>query len=208
MNFLAIDTGGKYLSVAAFRDGQRYLRFQPDLALQHSIRLMDEIDLALKEASLRPNDCDFFAVVVGPGSFTGIRIGISTVKGLCLACDKPALALTSFDALAYTASCLQNAKPRLALVDAGHGCFYTCAYDKAGNVVRAPAFSNMEETQRLIGEGFVPIAAEPLALQGAEVVSPCSGLLEAALRKAEETRSPSLLSAMYLRKSSAEENRK
>lgn len=208
MNFLAIDTSGKYLSVAAFKNGQSFLRFQPDLALQHSIRLMDEIDLVLNEASLRPSDCDFFAAVIGPGSFTGIRIGIATVKGLCLALEKPALALTSFDAFAYTASCRQGAKPCLALVDAGHDCFYTCAYSETGEIVRAPAFSSLEETKKMISEGFLPIAAEKIAIEDTKIVSPCGGLLEAAKRKAGEISAPSRLRALYLRKSSAEEKRK
>ena len=46
-------------------------------------------------------DCDFFAAVVGAGSFTGIRIGISAVKGFCAATGKPALPITSFDVAAY-----------------------------------------------------------------------------------------------------------
>ena len=100
MKFLAIDTSGRALNVVAVNGERRVLECRDDCAMRHSVLLMDVIDGALAKARLTPHECDFFACVVGPGSFTGIRIGISTVKGLCLACDRPALALTSFDTLA------------------------------------------------------------------------------------------------------------
>lgn len=101
MKFLAIDTSGKQLNVVAVNGERQIVSRRGDCAMQHSVLLMDEIDEALKAARLSPADCDFFACVAGPGSFTGIRIGIATVKGLCLACQKPALPLTSFDTIAY-----------------------------------------------------------------------------------------------------------
>ena len=90
-----------------------------DCAMQHSVCLLPEIDGALKEAGLALEDCDFFACAVGPGSFTGIRIGISTVKGLAFALGKPTLGVTSLRAIAYA-----EEGCRAALVDAGHGNVY------------------------------------------------------------------------------------
>lgn len=203
MNFLAIDTSGKYLSVVAYAQGHIERRFLPDCALKHSILLMDEIDCALSRVHMSPRDCDFFAAVIGPGSFTGIRIGISTVKGLCLACGKPALKVTSFDALAYT----EGNMPLLALVDAGHGSYYACGYDEKKNVVAAEAFLPQKEVDVLVNSGFKPVATEPL-FAGCEALDPCEGLVRAVLAKSEELVSPAALSALYLRKSSAEENRK
>lgn len=203
MNFLAIDTGGKYLSVVSCRNGETFCSYQPNCFAKHSVVLMDEIKRALSRAELRPEDCDFFAVVVGPGSFTGIRIGVSTVKGLCFACDKPALALTSFDCLAYA----EKSEPLLALVDAGHGYYYACAYDQDKTVAAPPAYCSKEETEAIIGRGFTPIAADRL-FEGCAVVDPCKGLTEAVKAKHGELVSASGLAAVYLRKSSAEENRK
>ncbi len=201
LNFLAIDTSGKYLSVVAYREGETERVFLPSCAMKHSVVLMDEVENVLSRANLRPENCDFYAAVVGPGSFTGIRIGISTVKGLCFACEKPALGITSFDCLAYAEN-----KRVLALVDAGHGCFYACGYERK-TVVVPPAFCTGEEISALIAQGFAPIAAEPL-LAGCAVVDPCEGLLKAAEAKCGELIPASELSALYLRKSSAEENRR
>ena len=125
MKFLAIDTSGRALNVVAVNEEKTVVSRREDCAMRHSVLLMDAIDGALKEAGMTLADCDFLACVVGPGSFTGIRIGIATVKGLCLAGEKKALSLTTFDTLAYA----DTDGKRLCLVDAGHGNVYACGYD-------------------------------------------------------------------------------
>ncbi len=203
MNFLAIDTSAKYLSVIAYADGRTEKIHLPDCALRHSVVLADTVTDTLSRAHMAPEECDFFAAVVGPGSFTGIRIGISTVKGLCFAAGKPALAVTSFDTLAYHGESV----PLLALVDAGRGYRYGCAYDEKKQIVSPPAYLSPEETDRLIAEGFLPVSAEALT-EGCTVADPCEGLLRAVLAKQKELIPAAELAALYLRKSSAEENRK
>ena len=69
--------------------------------MRHSVMLMSEIDKAMNEVGLAPADCDFFAAVTGPGSFTGIRIGVSAAKGFALGADKPLVSITSFELIAY-----------------------------------------------------------------------------------------------------------
>ena len=108
-NFLAVDTCGKHLAVLA-RKGEKTSRFfLPDCAMRHSVLLMDGIDEALRGADLSPGECDFFAVATGPGSFTGIRIGISAVKGFCLAAGKPALPVTAFEEMASASGTVEIA---------------------------------------------------------------------------------------------------
>lgn len=203
MNFLAIDTSAKYLSVVAYARGRIERDFAPDCALRHSVVLMERIDAVLGRIGLAPKDCDFFAAVTGPGSFTGIRIGVSTVKGLCLSCGKPALAVTSFDTLAYA----EGEKPLLALADAGHGMFYACRYDEKKRVVGKGAFLSRAEAEAIVKEGYVPVAAEEI-FERCLIADPCEGLANAALSKRNELAPASALGALYLRKSSAEENRK
>jgi len=199
LNFLAIDTGGKYLSVIACREGVYQKRYSENCAMKHSVLLMDEIDAALREAALTPAECDFFAAVVGPGSFTGIRIGISTIKGLCAACGKPPLAITSFDCLAYAES-----GSLLSLVDAGHENYYACGYDTEKQITEPPAFLKREEVDALLSRGYMPVAAEVL-FDRCRAVDPAEGLLRAATAKYRQA--GGALRALYLRKSSAEENK-
>lgn len=201
MKFLAIDTSGKYLTVLAHKDGYTERVFLPDCAMKHSVVLMDEICGALERAGLSPRDCDFFAAVVGPGSFTGIRIGISTVKGLCLATGKPALSVTSFDCLAYA----EGSGKKLALIDAGHRCYYASCFDGAVCTL-PPCFLTEEEIREQISLGYAPVASEEL-FKGCKAADPCEGLLRAVLGNAERRAPASSLCALYLRKSSAEEQR-
>lgn len=201
MKFLAIDTSGKQLNVVAVNGEQQIVSRHTDCAMQHSVLLMDAVDAALNGAGLRAADCDFFACVVGSGSFTGIRIGIATIKGLCLACGKPALSLTSFDALAYA----DKSGKKLCLVDAGHGNYYACGYCGV-QVCVPPAFLARADADALIAEGYAPVGYAPL-FEGVKEADAAQGLLFASLAKAQEACGAHALEAVYLRKSSAEEMR-
>ena len=202
MKFLAIDTSGKYLSVVAYNEGTAEKLFLDDCAMKHSVVLMDKIGEAFSRAHMSARECDFFAVTVGPGSFTGIRIGISAVKGLCFACDAPALAVTSFDCIAYN----EEKKKTLALVDAGRGELYACGFE-GGKVVLPPAIQPLSKVTELVKEGFLPLSAEKIPFDCGRA-DPAEGLLSAVLKKAGEIAPASELHAFYMRRSSAEENRK
>ena len=127
-NFLAIDTSSRYLTVLAQKGDRQVLRHHAECAMKHSEILMDEINAALNEAELNPAECDFFAAVTGPGSFTGIRIGIATVKGFALATGKPLLGVTAFDLIAYNVA----DENFCAVIDAGRNNYYLCSYSGGG----------------------------------------------------------------------------
>ncbi len=200
MSFLALDTSGKELLVAA--KGERLSLVREECALKHSVTLFPAIDRALSEAGLSLPSLGYLACAVGPGSFTGIRIGISAVKGMCLAAGLPALAVTSFEALAYA----EEGGKKLALVDAGHGFYYGCPFEETTPSAE-PKYMPEEEALVLISAGYVPIAAEELPI-GAKKVDALKGLARAAEERAKFAAPASELSALYLRKSAAEEGRK
>ncbi len=204
-NFLAVDTSGNHLTVVASKNGNVSTVFLPDCAMKHAVSVMSAIEEALLKAELRPDECDFFSAVVGAGSFTGIRIGISAMKGFCLAFGKPALAVTSFDLAAYNA--IDEKGKILCLVDALHDCYYVCGYEN-GKVCYPPAYLEEEEVLALAREGYALYACSTLPIsQKAEVriVDPCKGLEKAVLARADE-KNFGELTALYVRKSSAELN--
>ena len=204
-NFLAVDTSNNHLAVLAVKNGAAHTVFIPDCAMKHSVSVIPAVEEALKKADLRLEECDFFSAVVGAGSFTGIRIGISVVKGFCLAFGKPALPVTSFDVLAYNT--LDGGKI-LCLVDALHDCYYACGYEK-GEVVYPPAYLTEEEVLALVKEGYTLVACTNLPLAEKERVTlldPCVGL-EKATKTLGEMEKFGELTALYVRKSSAELNR-
>ena len=96
----------------------------------HARSLMPWIDGALAQAGWSRSQLDLLAAVHGPGSFTGLRIGLGTLQGLAFALDRPALGISGLEAIAFAAG--DGALPRLAWVDAGREEVYTAAYDAAG----------------------------------------------------------------------------
>ena len=207
MNFLAIDTAGGYLTVVVQKGEESFSVFLPDCAMQHSVRLMGAIEEALQKADMRPDDCDFFSAVVGAGSFTGIRIAISAIKGFALALHKPTLPVTSFDIIAYNEVATDKSKI-LCLVDALHDCYYACGYEN-GAIVFPPAFLTEEEVCGLEKEGYALKACQRLPLSEkttVQTVEPVTGLKNAVCALAEQNKFGDL-KALYVRKSSAELNR-
>lgn len=208
-NFLAVDTSGGYMSVVAAKDGEVFSSFTPDCAMKHSVLLMPKIEETLKKAQLRLDECDFFAAVVGAGSFTGIRIGVSAVKGFALACNKPTLPVTSFAVAAYNAIDDGVKGKLLCLVDALHDCYYACGYN-GGEVIYPPAYLTEEQVLALAAEGYTLCACSPLPLQEKTPVLITDGTkgLALATKALAERLAFDELNALYIRKSSAEENLK
>lgn len=198
--FLAVDTSSKYLTVIAVNGDKKVKRYIPDCALNHSVILMDEIDKALNQASLSPKDCDFFAAVTGPGSFTGIRIGISAVKGLALACGKREVGVTSFEMLAYN---VNGTSDFLIAINALHGNFYVCGFDSQGKMIIEPCYLSREE---LLAHNLPVYGFEDSDLPDYTRLDAGECLLPAVL--AYKDRPCGGLHALYVRKSQAEENRK
>jgi tRNA threonylcarbamoyl adenosine modification protein YeaZ len=101
MNILAIDTTGKHLTVALKHNEKWNAVFNKDCNLNHSIILNEQIDKLMKQSNLCFADLDAYACNVGVGSFTGIRVGIATIKGFCLARPKKLISVNTFEILAY-----------------------------------------------------------------------------------------------------------
>ena len=199
-NFLAIDTSSKYMTVLAYIGGEKFFTYKEDCAMKHSSLLMTEIDALLQKAGAKLSDFDFFAAVVGAGSFTGIRIGISTVKGFCTAMKKPALPITSFALAAYT----EKEEKLLVLSDALHESFYACGYQN-GEVSISPSYISSDEANAYIKEGYTPCSLEPLSIP-TKRINPAEGLYNAALSLSENENNFGDLTALYIRKSQAELN--
>ena len=100
MKILAIESSAKSASVAVAEDGQLAAYAYQNVGLTHSRTLMPMLENMLKSSELSLADMDALAVAVGPGSFTGLRIGISTVKGLAFAAGKPCRAVSTLLAMA------------------------------------------------------------------------------------------------------------
>lgn len=100
MNILMIDTSGPDCSVALSREGMLVYEARLRHERTHSQRLMTMVDAALMLCELSPADIDLFGAVVGPGSFTGVRIGVTTAKAMAQTLGKPCIGVDALEALA------------------------------------------------------------------------------------------------------------
>ena len=202
MKYLAIDTSGKNLTVVLNIDGEIHKYFDKECGVNHSVALMPKVEEIVKRANFNLADVDFLVAVTGAGSFTGIRIGVSTIKALCFAYKKPCLNITSFDTLAYNEPCGKT----LAVIDAKHGGFYVCGYDNC-KVDFAPAYILTEQLQEM-QKDYTLVADGEIKSFNVKTVSVLDGLIKAIDGKIDLVTSDlESLVPLYVRKSQAEEGR-
>jgi tRNA threonylcarbamoyladenosine biosynthesis protein TsaB len=101
MLILACDTSGAQASAALWRDGRIIAEMTRTAGLTHSVVFMPLVDALLSQNSIKPAQIDRYAVTSGPGSFTGIRIGISAVQAMAYATGKPVIGLSTLAVLAW-----------------------------------------------------------------------------------------------------------
>lgn len=131
-----LDSAGRTAAVGLMRDDE--LLYEGFLAAghTHSEVLMGLVDAAFKATGLRPADVDLWGVCAGPGSFTGLRIGLATVKGLALVDKAPCAAVSTPEALAF--GCPPGEGTVLAALDARRGEVYWAAFDLASRARLTP----------------------------------------------------------------------
>jgi tRNA threonylcarbamoyladenosine biosynthesis protein TsaB len=134
MKLLAIDTSTDYLSVAVMNGAKVIARIHRKAPRSHSSLLMPAIDAMLKKAKVPLKNIDGFCISVGPGSFTGLRIGVATVKGLAFCTKKPIVTVPTLDVIASNAVTRRGIV--CAVLDARKGKVYACVYRSDGTKVR------------------------------------------------------------------------
>jgi len=134
MLILAIDTSTDYLNLAVMKEDKVIARFHRRSPMRHSTILIPTIDKVLKRARLGIEDIDCFAISIGPGSFTGLRIGVTTVKGLAYALKKRIVAVPTLDVIANN---IKNFKGVICpVLDARKNKVYACLYRSDGRNIK------------------------------------------------------------------------
>jgi tRNA threonylcarbamoyladenosine biosynthesis protein TsaB len=126
MKVLALDSATESATCCVIDDNKVLGEITFNFKKQHSITLMPMIDNLLKNLHMTINDIDGYVVSKGPGSFTGLRIGIATIKGLCHGTNKPFIAVSTLDALAYNLAYTSGII--CPVLDALRGNVYTALY--------------------------------------------------------------------------------
>ena len=153
MRLLAIDTAADLCAACVWdtEAGERG-RCVLELGKGHAERLMAVIDEALAKAGSTYADLGAIVVAVGPGSFTGVRVGVAAARGLALALGVPAVGVTTLEALARQAREERPGHPVVARIEAGRGQAYVAAFSAAGELTFGPAALALAAADALIRE--------------------------------------------------------
>ncbi len=226
---LAIESATSRLSVALLRGETLLAEGSPDDPGHHAERILPLVDAVLERGGCRASDPDAFAVSIGPGSFTSLRVGLATVKGLAFGSGRPVVAVPTLEALAFATLSSGSPLPRVPLIDARRGEVYAAVFDVENGelAARVPdgVFSPAElaavlpGSYLLVGEGAAIFGAELQALAGAGVELPASLEPDALAPRAESVGrlallrlraddvADSLLAPRYVRRAEAEVKR-
>lgn len=169
---LSLETATEHCSVAVARDGVLLAAQEALGVFDHAAQLTSLIGACLQAAELTPQDLEAVAVSNGPGSYTSLRVGLSTAKGLCYALGARLIALDTLTVLARAA----RAEPEfpagawvVAMIDARRMEVYLAVYDQQGTLVRGPeavvltetacdAYLNQDHLLVLVGNGAGKVA--------------------------------------------------
>lgn len=167
MKILSLDSSAKTASVAV-TDGEKLItECFVNAGLTHSRTLMPMIDNALRQADMKIDEIDAFCVNAGPGSFTGIRIGVAAVKGLAISTDKPCAGTSTLESIAY--NFIDENAVICAAMDARCNQVYTAFFEIADGRVnrlcddRAVSITELADDISAIGKPVI------LAGDGAEI---------------------------------------
>ena len=222
MYILGIETSTKTGSVAVVAENGVIAQYSLNIEVTHSERLMSTVDRVLKDTGVTIAEMGGFAVAIGPGSFTGLRIGLSTVKGLALATNKPVAAVPTLEALAWNLPFA--AYPVCPLLDARKNEVYAALYQFDGpalvQVMAEAAIPLKELAERISGKTL--FTGEAAHLYRAEIekqfhdralFAPLSAVLPSAATVAEvglgmirsgRQADPDNLTPLYIRRPEAE----
>lgn len=226
MKILSIETAGSICGVALTENNRLIKEKLIDDGNTHSVKLMPLIDKLLSETNTKISDIDLFACDIGPGSFTGIRIGVSTVKAFMDVTSKKAVGITSLETLAYN---IDTDEIVCSLIDAKNENVYYGFFEKENEIyekINELGFDNINNVIELakqknkkiifIGNGST-IYKDVIEskMNNAEVILDeaknklnARNIAFAALKKLDEAVDSNNLSPVYLRKSNAELQRK
>lgn len=160
MKILGIETATSILSLAVIDGEELLVDHTRDLGLRHSSELMPAISRIIEENNLNVQDIDGLSVSIGPGSFTGLRIGLATAKGLAQTLNVPLVGIPTLDGM--VSNCLFSEFVVCPLLDARKSEVYTALYrmDACGEMER------LTEHLAISPEGLVEMIEEPTVFLG------------------------------------------
>lgn len=148
MRILSVDTSTAACSIALSEDGKLKGEINTESEETHSVRLLPGIETLLRSCGCTIRNIDAFAVVCGPGSFTGVRIALTTIKGLAESLGKPTIPLTAFEA--WVEKFPQQQGIVVPVIDARRGEIYSAVYRRSGEATELLSPGTVEKVPELL----------------------------------------------------------
>ncbi len=165
MKILGIETATRFVSVAVIDETRLIAEYRVSLDMRQAERLLPLIDTMLKEAQVSLSDLNAIAVSIGPGSFTSLRVGLSTAKGLAIGRGLPLVPIPTLEAMVMP---FRHSKRSIVpVIVSRKNEIYWAMFSQDGVRLRPDSVSSMEEMLEIIGHEDIFFVGEdaPLALQ-------------------------------------------
>jgi len=170
---LALDTSSDYVSLALFKDNTLIAHAHQPMTTGQAESLFPMLNTLLKQAKATATDISHIAVAVGPGSFTGVRIGLATARAFALALNTTVIGITNFDIAAY------NIKTAVKVVlNTKRGDFFVQDFDAKGHAISAPTIKTADQLKQELPFTAVGSGA-PLLTNAINCITTSSDLPEA-----------------------------
>ena len=217
MIVLAIDSSSTAACAAVVADGKLLCEYTQNQSKTHSVKMLPMVERMLSDVELTFSDVDVFACGIGPGSFTGVRIGAATLRGIADTLNKPCVAVNALEALSNSVKCFPGIV--MSLIFARENECYAAAYEKGLEII-APCVMTAEDIIEFakdknvlfVGDGIDANREKLERLPTAHFADPLNNIIRAsvianiAYNKAQnnETGNSEVFAPLYLRKSQAE----
>lgn len=204
MTVFYIDTTSRYLYAGIVKDDSLIAFRKKDLGKDLSLYAVSEVAEMFNEVNLKPNDVDKIIVVNGPGSFTGIRIGVTLAKIFAWSLNKPITTITSLEAMAES---IESDKLVVPIINARHDACYAAIYEEGKTILEGKymTIESLKMTLMGLNREYTFISSDSFPF---ETVEYDPNILKIVLKYQDKDGiNPHLVNPLYLKLTEAEENR-
>ncbi len=199
MIYLLIDTTTSHLTVSIIKDEKVLCNYQENITSDMSCKIIPIIDSVLKNVNIKLKDVDKLFIVNGPGSFTGIRVGVTVAKTISWALKKDIIPLSSLELIATTYTDKRYIVP---MIDARRGNVFAGIYDKDLNVIKSDSLVSLDQLNKELDEDYELVSYDNIKAS----IKPNIDVLKIVLKHINDDGvNPHSLNPNYLKLTEAEE---
>ena len=202
MKYLLMDTSSSNILISIIDDNKIVYEYKRSIKMDLASKILLIIDEGLRKCNIKLQDIDKIFIVNGPGSFTGVRIGVTLAKNIAWALDKKVIPISSLELMATTTT---NKKYLVPMIDARRGNVFAGIYDKNLNLIESDRLISIQELSKLVNDDYELISYDDIDMNN--VKKPNIDINKIINRHVNDKNiNPHKLNPRYLKLTEAEEN--